>query len=278
MLPKSFLTPSAILGLTIVLLTSACSKQKENVDWPVYLGDSASSQSSDLNQINPGNVDQLEIAWSFDAQGVEEDGFTNMQCNPLVINGTVYLTTAKFNLYALDGATGEPIWKIDPFEEISKSLPSPIESTGGTRGMAYWSGPEGDRLLLGIANYLLAINPQDGSLIEGFGNQGHIDLKIGLGRDVDQLRYTTRTPGIVYQDLIIMGSSVSESLPAAPGHIRAFNVVTGEQVWRFNTIPQPGEFGYDTWPEEAYKEFGGANVWAGMTVDEERGLVYCPTG
>ncbi len=278
MLPKSFLTPSAILGLTIVLLTSACSKQKENVDWPVYLGDSASSQSSDLNQINPGNVDQLEIAWSFDAQGVEEDGFTNMQCNPLVINGTVYLTTAKFNLYALDGTTGEPIWKIDPFEEISKSLPSPIESTGGTRGMAYWSGPEGDRLLLGIANYLLAINPQDGSLIEGFGNQGHIDLKIGLGRDVDQLRYTTRTPGIVYQDLIIMGSSVSESLPAAPGHIRAFNVVTGEQVWRFNTIPQPGEFGYDTWPEEAYKEFGGANVWAGMTVDEERGLVYCPTG
>ncbi|QXD23439.1 PQQ-binding-like beta-propeller repeat protein [Opitutia bacterium ISCC 51] len=278
MLQKSFLIPSAILGLTIVLITTACTKEEKNADWPVYLGDSASSQSSEVNQITPKNVDQLEIAWTFDAQGVEPDGFTNMQCNPLVINGTVYLTSATFNLYALDGKTGEPIWKINPFEEISKSLPSPIESTGGTRGMAYWSGPEGDRILLGIANYLLAINPDDGTFIEGFGNQGHIDLKKGLGRNIDQLRYITRSPGIIYQDLIIMGSSVSESLPAAPGHIRAFNVKTGEQVWRFNTIPQPGEYGYETWPKEAYKEFGGANTWAGMAVDEKRGLVYCPTG
>lgn len=278
MLPKPFLLPTAILGLTIVLITTACTKQEKNADWPVYLGDSASSQSSEVNQITPDNVDQLEIAWTFDAQGVEPDGFTNMQCNPLIIDGTVYLTSATFNLYALEGKTGEPIWKMNPFEEISKTLASPIESTGSTRGMAYWSGPEGDRILLGIANYLLAINPHTGALIQEFGNQGHIDLKQGLGRNIDQLRYITRSPGSVYQDLIIMGSSVSESLPAAPGHIRAFNVITGEQVWRFNTIPQPGEYGYDTWPKEAYKEFGGANVWSGMAVDEERGLVYCPTG
>lgn len=272
---KRLLSASCLIAS---LLISCGKKPNENPDWPVYLGDSASSQSSELTQITPANVDQLEIAWTFDAQGVEEDGFTNMQCNPLAIDGIVYLTSAKLNLYALDGSTGEQIWMLNPFEEISKSLPTPIESTGNTRGIAYWSGPEGDRILAGIAHYLIAVNPQNGTLIESFGDRGKIDLKQGLGRDIDRLRYTIRTPGIIYQDLIIMGSSVSESLPAAPGHIRAFNVITGEQVWRFNTIPQPGEFGYDTWPEDAYKEFGGANVWTGMAVDEERGLVYCPTG
>ena len=276
MSPRFFFQYLSTFGLSLVL--AACAKQPENADWPVYLGDSASSQSSELTQITPDNVSQLEVAWTFDAKGVESGGYTNLQCNPIIIDGIIYLTTARLHLCAVDGATGELIWRINPFEAVSKTLPEPIKPSGNTRGLAYWSGPEGDRILLGITHYLVAINPKDGSLVGSFGEGGKIDLKQGLGRDVDALRYMIRTPGMVYQDLIIMGSSVSESLPAAPGHIRAFNVITGEQVWRFNTIPQPGEYGYETWPEEAYKEFGGANVWAGMALDEERGLVYCPTG
>lgn len=266
------------LGLVVLVLSAACTKTNEDVDWPVYLGDNSSSQSSAASQITPENVDQLEVAWTFDAKGVEDTIYQNMQCNPLVVDGVVYLTSAKINIYALDGTSGEQLWMLNPFEALNKSLESPIRPRGSNRGFTYWSGPEGDRILIGLTHYLAAINPEDGTLIESFGDGGKIDLKKGLGRDIDVLDYNIRSPGVIYENLIIMGSSVSESLPAAPGHIRAFNVITGEQVWRFNTIPQPGEYGYETWPEDAYKEFGGANVWAGMAVDEERGLVYCPTG
>ena len=272
--------PSCYLVISCILLglLSACSKPDPSDDWDAYLGDAASSQYSPLTEITPDNVDQLELAWSFDGKGVQPGSFSMMQCNPLAIDGVVYLNTAKLNLVALKGDTGEVIWEMNPFEELNKILETPVTPSGSTRGLAYWSGEEGDRILFGVVHYLIAVDPRNGSLIPEFGSGGYIDLKKGLGRNVDDLIYNIRTPGVVFEDLIIMGSSVSESLPAAPGHIRAFNVITGEQVWRFNTIPHPGEPGYETWPEDAYKTFGGANVWAGLTIDKERGLAYCPTG
>lgn len=264
----------AAIGLTI----AGCSKKENNHDWPVYLGDSASSQNSELSQITPENVDQLEIAWTFDGGEISDTNYSLIECNPLAIDGVVYLANAKLKVFALDGSTGKQKWMFDPIAELNKSLEEPVRAGGIIRGITYWSGEEGDRLLYGVLNYLLAIDLKTGTLIKSFGDQGKVDLKQGLGRDIDKLSYSIKTPGIVFKDLIILGSSVSESLPAAPGHIRAFNVVTGAQVWRFNTIPHPGELGYETWPKEAYKEFGGANAWAGMSVDEKRGLVYCPTG
>ncbi|MCB1121916.1 MAG: PQQ-binding-like beta-propeller repeat protein, partial [Verrucomicrobiae bacterium] len=257
---------------------AACQKKTENHDWPAYLGDNASSQYSDAAQITPANVNKLKLAWTFDAGGVKEEEFTSIQCNPLVVDGVVYVISAKRNLHALNGADGTLIWKLNPFEILNKRLDDPIDPDGVTRGVSYWTDGSKARLLYTVDNFLLAADAKTGLLIPSFGDEGIIDLKPGLGRDITNLAYNVKTPGVIYKDLIILGSSVAESIPAAPGHIRAFNVLTGEQVWRFNTIPQPGEFGYDTWPEEAYKEFGGANVWGGMALDEERGLVYCPTG
>jgi quinoprotein glucose dehydrogenase len=250
----------------------------ENLDWPAYLGDSSSSQYSALKQITPENVNQLKLAWTFDGGGVDENSSTNIQCNPLIIDGVVYAISAKSDLIALNGASGENLWRMNPFTELNKTLAVPISTSGTSRGVAYWTNGKEARILFAVGSYLLAIDPKQGQLIKSFGEGGKIDLKKGLGRNIENLSYGSGTPGVIFKDLIIMGSRVSESLPAAPGHIRAFNVLTGEQVWRFNTIPQPGEYGYDTWPADVYKTMGGANAWAGLSVDQERGLVYCPTG
>lgn len=275
---KHLRTPLVALVFFAAVFWSGCSKESKDIDWPVYHGDKSGSHYSAADQITADNVDQLTVAWTFDAGDVREGDRTLMECNPLIIDGVVYATTARLKVVALNGTTGELVWQVDPVEELNKTLPVPISASGINRGLAYWSDGAEARIFYGVANYLLAINPMDGGLIESFGQSGKIDLKQGLGRDIESLAYNSKTPGVVFDNLIIMGAMVSESLPTAPGHIRAFDVRTGEQVWRFNTIPHPGEFGYDTWPPEAYKEFGGANVWTGLTVDEERGLVYCPTG
>ncbi len=244
-------------------------------DWPVYLGDSASSQYAVLDQINPDNAAELEVAWIYHSGGAREDNRSQIQCNPLVIDGILYGTSASLKLFALNAATGHELWRFDPFPENPGGVPG-----GVNRGLAYWEDADGQdgRILFGVAGYLFCIDADTGKPVPAFGNLGKVDLKLGLGRDVSDLAYLANTPGIVFEDLIIMGGRLSEGLPAAPGHIRAYDVRTGEQVWRFNTIPHPGEAGYETWPEDAWQRSGGANVWTGMALDEERGLVYCPTG
>jgi quinoprotein glucose dehydrogenase len=275
---SSFRKLLLVLPSLTVAFFSACSDGDKNHDWPVYLGDNSSSQYSEAKQITPDNVAQLKIAWTFDAAGVDENSRTNMECSPLVIDGIVYATSAQSDLLALNGVTGEQLWRLNPHDELNKTLAIPVRPSGFSRGLVHWTDGKNSQIFLVIANYLLAVDPRNGSLVPSFGKGGYIDLKKGLGRNIDSLSYGSKTPGVVFEDLLIMGSNVSETIPAAPGHIRAFNVRTGEQVWRFNTIPHPGEFGYDTWPPEAYKSMGGANAWAGLALDEERGLVYCPTG
>ena len=242
-------------------------------DWPVYLGDKASSQYSELDQITPENVKNLKIAWTYQSGDAREDNRSQIQCNPLIIDGVLYGTTARVSVIALNAATGEALWKFDPASENRTSGPPDIN-----RGLAHWKKGRDERILFATGHHLYAINLKTGKLISSFGEAGKVDLKQGLGRNVDNLSYTIRTPGVVFDDLIIIGGRMSEGLPAIPGHLRAYNVVTGEQVWRFNTIPHPGEYGYETWPEDAWLRSGGVNVWSGMTVDEENGLVYCPTG
>lgn len=244
-----------------------------DVNWSRYLGDNESSHYSPLRQITPGNVHRLQVAWTYHAGGASTNNRTQIQCNPLIIDGVLYGTSPDLQLFALDARTGKERWRFNP------STLKGFTRSGVNRGLVYWSdGPTG-RIFYGNNHYLHALDARTGALIPTFGTDGSIDLKLDLGRDVTGLDLQANTPGRIYRDRLIVGMRVGEGpAPAAPGHIRAYDVHTGRLVWRFNTIPHPGEPGYETWPPNAYTYVGGANVWAGFSLDEARGLVFCPTG
>lgn len=242
-------------------------------NWSHYLGDKGSSQYSHLTQISQENVNQLETAWTYTLEGADPQGRSQIQCNPLVINGVLYGSSAQLHFFALDASTGKEIWRFDPFKG-EKS----VGGLGVNRGLMFWESGEDKRILCTAGAFLYALNAGNGELISTFGEGGKVSLHEGLGAEAQDLVVLSNTPGVIYRDFLIMGMRVSEGLPAAPGHIRAFNVRTGTLEWIFHTIPKPGEFGYDTWPEEAHTYIGGANSWAGMSLDEERGIVYVPTG
>jgi glucose dehydrogenase len=233
-------------------------------DWPAYGGSPENTHYSPLAQINRNNVKQLEVAWSFDT---EEEG--GLQSSPIIVDGVLYGITPTQKIFALDAASGKLIWKFD----------SGIRGTQPDRGLAYWTDGKEKRILVGVLNFLYALDAATGKPITLFGNDGCIDLRENLGREPasSQSIYLT-SPGLVYRDLVIVGGRNPETLPAPPGDIRAFDVRTGKLRWKFHTIPHPGEFGYDTWPKEAWKSSGAANNWAGMSLDSKRGVVYVPTG
>ncbi|WP_162053220.1 outer membrane protein assembly factor BamB family protein [Pontibacter pamirensis] len=250
--------------------------------WPTYAGSKAGNRYSSNEQITPENVDQLEIAWRYSTGDKDPENHSQIQCNPIIVDGLLYGTSPFLKLFALDAATGEQKWLFDP-------ATAGINPDGNmawfhqiNRGVVYWESAGGDekRILYSVGPRLFAVNAEDGSLIESFGKGGSIDLSVGLDREGTEDAYIAgTTPGVIYKDLLIMGMRVTEDGDAAPGHIRAFDVRTGERRWIFHTIPHPGEKGYDTWEDpDAWQKIGGANSWAGMSLDEERGIVYVPTG
>lgn len=243
-------------------------------NWPGYQGGPDANQYSALDQINTENADQLMKAWEYASTGADTTGRTQIQCNPLVIDGTLYGTSPRLQVFALDAATGREKWKFNPAAEGNGAL----TGMGVNRGLAYWEEGEQKRLFFSSGPLLYALDAQSGKPDPAFGNNGHIDLHDGLDRPVDHLFINSNSPGRIYKDKLIMGSRVSESTGPVPGHIRAFNVRTGEMEWIFHTIPHPGEYGYDTWPKNAWLTSGGANAWSGFSVDEERGMVFAPTG
>jgi len=244
-----------------------------DANWDTYLGDKAGTQFSTLRQITPDNVARLSVAWTFRAGGLDGKNRSQIQCNPLVIDGVLYGTTPDLQLFALDAATGTERWRFNP-----SRIPG-LTKVGVNRGLATWTDGTHRRIFYANHHWLHAIDAATGQRIPGFGRDGTVDLYEGLGRDVSNLSIQSTTPGIVFRDLLIMGMRVGEGpAPAAPGHIRAFDVRTGALVWRFHTIPLPGEPGHETWPPEAHQYIGGANVWTGFALDEKRGLVFCPTG
>ncbi len=257
------------LGICVVLAFApasawgATSSSGKTVDWPVYGGQLANDHYSALAQINRQNVGELRRAWVFDTG---EKGA--LQTSPLVIGRTLYAYTSSQKVIALDAASGKLLWKFD----------SGVVGSGPMRGLAYWKNGKQSRLFAGVMNFLYALDPATGKPISSFGENGRIDLRKGLGRDYRLESLAITTPGVVYKNLIIMGAMEPETHPAPLGDIRAFDLRTGTLVWRFHTIPRPGEFGYDTWPKGAWKTAGSANNWAGMTVDTTRGIVYVPTG
>ncbi|MGB7845038.1 MAG: PQQ-binding-like beta-propeller repeat protein [Candidatus Acidiferrum sp.] len=253
-----------MLALAFFFLSGHSLFAQEMQDWPVYGGASGNTHYSSLAQINRQNVKNLQVAWSFDSG--EQGG---LQTSPLIVDGVFYGITPTQKIFALDAATGKLHWKFD----------SGIRGTQPDRGLAYWSGGTDKRILAGVLNFVYALDAATGKPIASFGQNGRIDLREGLGREPASAQSVFLTsPPVVYHDLFIVGGRNPESLPAPPGDIRAFDVRSGKLRWVFHTIPHPGEFGYDTWPKDAWKTSGAANNWAGMTVDASRGVVYVPTG
>jgi quinoprotein glucose dehydrogenase len=241
-------------------------------DWAVYLGDKARSHFSELRQINRDNVQRLELAWTYRSGDARPDNQSQIQCNPLVIDGVLYGTTPGLKLIALDAASGKEIWKFDPFSGQT----APV---GVNRGVVFWSDGDDRRILFSADNFLYAVDAQSGKPVTSFGENGRINIKENLGRDVSKLYVVSTTPGVMYRNLLFLPMRVGEGpAPAAPGHIRAYDVRNGKLVWIFHTIPHPGQEGYETWPPDAWKHIGGANNWSGMAVDEARGIVFVPTG
>ena len=255
-------------ALSLALILSVCPRlPAADREWPAYLGDKGASHFSSLAQITPANVPQLQVAWTWHGGDTRPDT-SQIQCNPLIIGGVLYATTAQMRVVALDAATGRELWRFEP-----------AEANGVNRGLTYWADGDDRRILFGNSHWLQAIDARTGKIIESFGDHGRVDLAVGLGRDLTGLAIQANTPGVIYQNLIIMSARVGEGPgPAAPGHVRAYDVRTGKLAWVFHAIPYPGEPGFEAWPADAWKHVGGVNAWPGMTVDDARGLVFCPIG
>ncbi|WP_373516438.1 PQQ-binding-like beta-propeller repeat protein [Pricia sp.] len=252
---------------------SSSDTSKANTDWPVYGGNLAGNRYSPLDEITKDNVNTLEISWIYDARSTSEpeERLNKIECHPLMINGILYGAGTKSQLFALDAATGKELWKFTPpNRSTNRGLNYWQDENGGTKRILYVAGPD-----------LYAIDAETGKPIKTFGENGKVDFHVGLENDrfdVRKYSITATSPGVIYENVLVMGSTVSERGDGLPGSIRGFDVRTGKLLWVFNTVPLPGEYGYDTWPEDAYKKIGGANNWAGMVLDEKRATVYLGTG
>jgi quinoprotein glucose dehydrogenase len=241
-------------------------------EWRVYHGDRGGRQWSPLDDVQPGNVARLAPAWEYEAGGTAPNQATQIQCNPLVVEGVLYGISPSLAAFALDAATGAELWRFAPDDAVSGTL-------APARGLVYWSdGAADERILFGRGHRLFALDARTGQLVESFGDGGAVDLRDGLADERPEDFVAATTPGVIYRDLLILGHRVSEIANAAPGHVRAYDVRTGAMRWIFHTIPRPGELGYESWPEGAWQRIGGANSWAGITVDEARGIAFVPTG
>jgi quinoprotein glucose dehydrogenase len=239
------------------------SSQAAGADWAVYHGNPNGTHYSVLDQINTQNVKGLKVAWTFETG----DGLptNDMEGDTIVVKGRMYFASPKGRIFSLNAATGAQNWVYDPAEGKAGN------GSGRLRGVCYWTDGTGERILFTSGNRLIAVDANSGKLIESFGDSGKVDLTQNLGRDPHSVSVNVNSPGVIFKDLIILGST-----GATPGHIRAYSVRTGKLAWIFHTIPQPGEFGYDTWPKDAWKTANGANVWSGLSLDPERGIVYLP--
>ena len=247
-------TAALVVGLG---LTAVGQQQRE---WRDYAGGPDSSRFVAATAINRSNVSKLEVAWSYPG------GQTDF--NPLVVRDVVYGRGPNGSFVALEAATGKQIWISERTEGFN------------VRGMNYWESNDGKdrRLIFSTGNMLQALDAQTGRVVPSFGQDGRVDLRTGLDRDPEKVNQQSRTPGRVFENLLIMGSATNQEYDSAPGDIRAFDVRTGALVWTFHTVPRPGEFGYETWPPDAWKAVGGANNWGEQSIDAKRGIVFVPTG
>lgn len=247
----------------------SCRPSANNIDganWSEYLGGPDRNHFSLLRQIDSTNVGKLKMAWQYHTGDSGQ-----MQCNPLIVDGTLYGVTALAKPFALNAATGQLIWKTElPRSEVANT----------PRGLVYWKKDDDERILFSCGEWLYALDPKTGNRISNFGDSGSINIKAGLGESAKDKAVISNAPGTVFNDIIIVPTRIDEGEGAAPGHIQAFNIVSGKLEWVFHTIPQPGEEGADTWPPDISNNHnvGAANNWCGMAIDREKGIVYVPTG
>ena len=266
----------------LFLVMTACTGRQETDQyngWTVVNGNTEGNKFSSLARIDTSNVGQLVPAWTYHTGDVDTAAHSQIQCNPIIVHGTLYATSPKLKLFALDAATGKEIWVYDPFDTTRGEKKFSL-NLNTNRGVAYWTdGAADERIFYTVGPFLRCIDAKNGKPVTGFGQNGKVDLREGLGMDAPDLFVTATSASTVYKDLLLVGTRVSEGMDAAPGHIRAFNVRTGKKEWIFHTIPQPGEFGYESWEDSnAWKMTGGANNWMGMIVDQKTGIAYIPIG
>ena len=255
-----------VLFLCVAAGASVLAGQTGYRTWSDNGGGPDNSRFSDIGQITKSNVGQLEVAWTYPSRDT-----LAYVWNPLIVGRVMYVLARNNSLVALDAVTGKEIWIHEDLKGIAP------------RGINYWESNDhkDHRLIFQIDSYLEEINADTGKSILTFGTDGIVDLRDGLRRYPTAGpfgRVQSNNPGKVFENLILLGSSPGEGFLAPPGDLRAFNVITGNLVWQFHTVPHPGEYGYNTWPKDAWLYAGGANTWGEITIDEKRGIAYFPTG
>ena len=269
----------------LLLLMPAARNLDVDRDWPSYGADQASTKYTPLNQIHAGNVESLQIAWrwtSVDKPVLDSNSWIwtwKYEATPIKIGDVLYTSTSLSQVAAINARTGETKWA---FDSGSWEVGSPPNNGFLHRGVAYWDDGAGGRVIIGTGHaQLIALNAETGELISDFGQSGRINLTQGLGRSVSSLQYGVSSPPLVCGEAVIVGSSIWDypyQSAMAPGDVRAFDAMTGELRWQFESIPRGEAVGANTWTEVAANRFGNTNVWAPMSCDEEMGLVYLPFG
>ena len=264
---RSFLTAAAAVS-------SGLSASRGDWEWSYYGADQGAARFAPLSQINRDNVSELGIAWTHHTGDARDRPQTTIECTPICLDGVLYLTTAQVKAQALEAATGRLLWTFDPFENVRSR-----RFRGVNRGLAFWRDGSQTRILLTVEEKLYALDAKTGRPVTGFGVGGYIDLSLEIDRDLSDIGFSHTSPVVVFEDLILTGGGQGEGpRPAAPGHIRAWDARTGERRWIFHTIPHPDEFGYETWGQDSWRTSGGANSWAGMSLDVERGVLFASLG
>lgn len=252
-----------IIGMGLLNLFTAC-KNDRTGSWKDYGGSPDQSKYIEAEDITRENVKQLQVAWSYPT-----GDHLFYQWNPIVVDTIMYVMAKNNSLVALNAQTGKEIWIHSNLRGLT------------TKGINYWESKDRKdrRLIFQMNSYLQEIDAMSGKTILNFGDSGVVDLKPGMQQDPNTIvRTHSNTPGKMYDNLLLLGAQTGEGYVAAAGYLRAYDVVTGKLVWTFHTIPLPGEYGYDTWPKEAYKYIGGVNTWGEISVDEKRGIAYFPLG
>jgi quinoprotein glucose dehydrogenase len=278
LLDKSKIAAGVLFFLTICFCS--CTSEETHNGWESYKGSPEGIHYSSLTEVDTSNVSQLNVAWEYHTGDADTVAHSQMQCNPIIVNGILYGTSPQLKLFALDAATGTEKWVFNPAQPVGDNQFLHF-ILNNNRGVTYWSDGNSDkRIYYATGPKLYAINAETGMPVQSFGKNGSIDLHDGLDRpNIADLYVTATSPPVIFNDILITGTRVDEGALSAPGHIRGYDVRTGKQKWIFHTIPYPGEPGYETWDDkDAYKFIGGANAWSGLTLDLKKGIVFAATG
>jgi len=262
-------------AIALLLFAAGCASQGPDTDWRVTGGDPGNTRFSPLDQINTTNVARLRVAWVYHTGDLAPDQHGEIQATPIVVDGVLYATTPALAAIALRAASGTLLWRFDPRTTHDARR---TDFSHVNRGVVYWADSSDRRIFFTAGRKLYGLDARTGRPIPTFGDSGSVDLAAGLSRAIGDAYLVATSPGAIYQDLLIQGIRVGEEEGSAPGDLRAYDVHTGAIRWTFHTIPHPGEFGYETWPAGAWQTAGGANSWAGLSLDTARGIVYVPTG